>query len=86
MTKLYIDFHDAAINTIVGSNYKLNQFVTWDDEKTFFVYEFGTDQRVCQVDRFTIEIPCELYDAKLHAKSYFADLFHFDDLFKRNVA
>ena len=85
--KLYIDFHDAAINVVVGSNYTLNQFVTWDGEKTFFVYEFGSDQRVCQVDRFNLEEACDVYDAKLHAKSYFVDLMHFDDLFKtRNAA
>lgn len=86
MTKLYIDFHDAAINVIVGSNYKLNQFITWDGQKTFFVYEFGTDQQVCQVDRFNLAENCDLYDAKLHAKSYFNDLSHFFDLYKVKVA
>ena len=84
--KTYIDFHDAAVNVIVGSNYKLDQFITWDCEKTFFVYEFSTNGKVSQVDRFGLEEPCSVYDAKLHAKSYFVDLLHFRQIIKMQEA
>jgi len=77
MTKLYIDFHDAAIYPIVYSNYKYNQFITWNGDKTFFVYEFGQNQSVCQVDRFQVSEDISLQNAIDHAKTYFKDMANF---------
>lgn len=77
MTKFYIDFHDAAVYPIVSSNYEYNQFITWNCDKTFFVYEFGQDQSVCQVDRFQVSEEITLQSAISHAKSYFKDMANF---------
>lgn len=77
----WIDFHSAIINRIVvGSNYKFNQFVVWDGEKTFYVFEFGEgNQQVRQVDRFNLVKSCHVVDAQYHSNSYFADMVKLRD-------
>jgi len=73
-----IDFHSAVINRmVVGSDYKLNQFVTWNGDNLFCVYEFVRNQTVVQVDRFELENGCHQYDAIDHAKQYFVDTHNF---------
>ena len=78
MARLYIDFHDAVINRmVVASDFKLNQFITWNGDNYFCVYEFGNNQQVFQVDRFTIKNGCHQYDAIDHGKQYFRDTHNF---------
>lgn len=76
--QIEIDFHSAVINRmVVGSDFKLNQFITWNGDNTFYVYEFVRNQTVIQVDRFTLERGCHQYDAIDHAKQYFVDTHNF---------
>jgi hypothetical protein len=72
----YIDFHSAIINrVVVGSSYKFNQFIAWDGEKTFYIFEFSSQsQSVCQVDRFSLAKSCHVVDAQYYSNSYFADM------------
>lgn len=75
MVEFFISFHDAVINRmVVGSDFRFNQFITWNGDNYFCVYEFAEDQKVRQVDRFTLEKGCHQYDAIDHAKQYFKDI------------
>lgn len=76
--QIEIDFHSAVINRmVVGSDYEANQFVTWNGDNYFCVYEFVRNQTVVQVDRFTTAHGCHQYDAIDYAKQYFADIRKF---------
>jgi hypothetical protein len=76
--QIEIDFHSAVINRmVVASDFKLNQFITWNGDNTFYVYEFVRNQTVIQVDRFTLENGCHQYDAIANAQKYFADTHNF---------
>ena len=76
MNQFYIDFHTAVHNRmVVGSDWKHNQFITWDGDSCYWVYQFSDNQSVQQVDMFKVKT-AHSYDAMQHAKQYYVDLKH----------